>query len=108
VEMVYWFANFPEEPERFGYDTVRYEADEIYLTALIEEIKGMGDGDFPLTDDGRRCTYCRYRSLCGRGVEAGGVPSAPLGTGEQVEDELALDEIIDVALDLEQIAEIEY
>jgi len=71
VEMVYWFADFPDHPARFVYDTAQYENDERYLTALIEEIEGLGDEDWPLTAQERCCNYCPYRSLCQRGVEAG-------------------------------------
>jgi len=100
VKMVYWFANFPLAPERFVYDAAQYEADEAYLISLIEEIKDRGDEDFPLTTQERRCRYCRYRSLCQRGIRAG-----PL---DETEDESDSDDDFDVALDFEQIAEVEY
>lgn len=100
IEMVYWFADYPARPERFAYDAAQYQADEMYLAALIEEIKQRGNGDFPLTAQERRCRYCVYRSLCQRGVRAGAFGQAG--------DEPELDEGFDVALDFEQIAEIEY
>jgi CRISPR/Cas system-associated exonuclease Cas4 (RecB family) len=100
VEMVYWFADFPKEPARFAYDTARYEADEGYLTLLIEEIGGLVDEGWPLTTQERHCKYCRYRSLCRRGVRAGAL--------DEIEDESELDEGLGVSLDFEQIAEIEY
>ncbi len=100
VEMVYWFANFPAVPERFIYDATQYEADKVYLTSLIEEIDGLGDRDFPLTTQERPCRYCRYRSLCQRGIRAGSL--------DEAEDELGLDDDFDFAFDFEQIAEIEY
>ena len=107
VEMVYWFADFPEDPARFAYDTAQYKADEAALTSLVEEIaelalsvsKGLGDEDFPLTTQERRCRYCPYRSLCQRGVRAGAL--------DEIEEESELDDF-DVSLDFEQIAEIEY
>jgi hypothetical protein len=98
--MVYWFANFPEDPERFPYDTAQYDADGDYLASLIEEIKGLGDEDFPLTAQERRCRYCPYRSLCQRGVRA--------GLFDEVEDEPEWGDDFEIALDFEQIAEIEY
>jgi hypothetical protein len=98
VEMIYWFAEFPAQPERFAYDPAQYDADSAYLGALIAEIEGLGDGDVPLTSDERRCRFCVYRSLCERGVVAG-----PLGEDEG-ESELAAD----FDLDFEQIAEVEY
>ena len=69
--MIYWFANFPADPERLTYDAVQYETDQVYLTSLVEKINGLGDGDFSLTTQERRCRYCRYRSLCQRGDRAG-------------------------------------
>jgi len=100
VEMVYWFANFPKDPERFPYDAAQYEVDGAYLASLIAEIKGLGDEDFPLTTQERRCRYCPYRSLCQRGVRA--------GSFDEMEDELGWADDFEVVLDFEQIAEIEY
>ena len=100
VSMIYWFPNFPEQPEGFAYDLAQYEADGDYLTLLIEEIKGLADQDFPLTDQERRCRYCPYRSLCRRGSKAGLLNEAEVDP-EQLED-------FELALDYEQIAEIEY
>lgn len=117
VEMVYWFANFPTDSERFPYDAAQYEADGDYLASLIGEIKelalslrpetrpegpstGLGDGDFPLTTQERRCRYCLYRSLCQRGVRA--------GPFDEAEDELEWGEDFEIAFEFEQIAEIEY
>jgi CRISPR/Cas system-associated exonuclease Cas4 (RecB family) len=100
VEMTYWFANFPNDPESFPYDTRQYEADEAYLTTLIEEIEGLREGDFPLTSDRKHCRYCRYRSLCGRGDVAGEF----LEAGEEWD----LDEELEIPIDLEQTAEIEF
>ena len=100
VEMVYWFANFPEDPERFPYDAAQYKEDGAYLASLIEEIKGLGDEDFPLTAQERRCRYCPYRSLCQRGTRAGAF--------EEAKDEPGWGDDFEIALDFEQIAEIEY
>ena len=132
VEMIYWFANFPEDPERFPYDAAQYDADGDYLASLIEEIKSLGrsnfarpgspdpgqkrgfgnplraildplslgDDDFPLTTQERRCRYCPYRSLCRRGVRAGAF--------DEVESEPVVGDDFEIALDFEQIAEIEY
>ena len=76
IAMVYWFAAFPDQPERLPYNRTQFEADGRYLTSLIADLAQAGDGanpgdDFPLTDDETRCRFCPYRSLCGRGVEAG-------------------------------------
>jgi hypothetical protein len=100
VEMVYWFANFPEDPERFPYDAARDDADGAYLASLVEEIKGLGDEDFPLTTQERRCRYCPYRSLCQRGVRAGAF--------DEVDDDMASEDLSQLDFDFEQIAEIEF
>jgi hypothetical protein len=100
IEMVYWFANFPRDPERFPYDAAQYDADGAYLASLVEEIKSLGDEDFPLTIQEQRCRYCPYRSLCRRGVRAGAL--------DEAEDEPEWGDDFEIALEFEQIAEIEY
>jgi CRISPR/Cas system-associated exonuclease Cas4 (RecB family) len=100
VHMVYWFANFPDDPQRFAYDAAQYEADGVYLAALVDQIEGLGDEDFPLTTQEQRCGYCPYRSLCQRGVKAGAF--------DEAEDDVMPDDLSQFDLDLEQIAEIEF
>jgi predicted RecB family nuclease len=100
VEMVYWFANFPRDPECFPYDADQYEADGDYLASLVEEIKNLGDKDFSLTTRERHCRYCPYRSLCQRGIRAGAL--------DEMDDEPERGDNFEVPLDFEQIAEIEY
>jgi CRISPR/Cas system-associated exonuclease Cas4 (RecB family) len=110
VEMIYWFADYPEEPARFGYDAAQYDADEAYLTSLVEEIAGLGDEDFPLTAQDRRCKFCPYRSLCQRGVRAGTLDEvldeALDAALQALEDEADAGDAFDI--DFEQIAEVEY
>jgi CRISPR/Cas system-associated exonuclease Cas4 (RecB family) len=100
VEMLYWFANFPDEPQRFAYTQAQHEADGEYLTRLIEEITRLADEDFELTSDEKQCQYCLYRSLCRRGVEAGAF--------EERDEEGEAEERLDIPLDWDQIAEVEY
>ena len=78
VTMLYWFADFPLQPERFGYSPAQYSADEAYLDALVKQITGqVRDGDakgspaLAKTEDLRQCRYCVYRSLCWDDVQAG-------------------------------------
>lgn len=71
VEMVYWFADFPDQLVRFGYSEGQYRADVDLLATFVEEIAGLDDDSFWLTEDERRCRFCTYRSLCDRGVKAG-------------------------------------
>jgi CRISPR/Cas system-associated exonuclease Cas4 (RecB family) len=71
IEMVYWFAEYPKEPELFKYDLQKFQQDEDELTTRIEEIVGLDEDQFDLTDLEQFCTSCQFRSLCQRGVEAG-------------------------------------
>jgi len=101
VEMCYWFAAFPDQPERFTYSQPEYERDAAYLTALIDEIARLRADQYILTPHIERCAFCVYRSLCNRGDRAGSSEDSS-ATGEDAE---SLNEIM---LDFEQIAEIEY
>ncbi len=100
VEMVYWFTNYPDDPERFQYGTERFGEDERYLSSLIEGIKGLPDAGFELTADDRRCRFCPYRSLCQRGIGAANFLEA--------EEEWDQEGEPGISLDFEQVAEIEY
>jgi CRISPR/Cas system-associated exonuclease Cas4 (RecB family) len=111
VEMIYWFADYPEEPARFGYDTDQYEADEAYLTSIVKKIAGLGDEGFPLTAQEQRCKFCPYRSLCQRGVRAGTLDEAldmALDAAQVLEDEADAGDAFGIDIDFEQIAEVEY
>lgn len=96
VEMIYWFANFPDEPAKFSYDTNQFKRDWDALTRLAEEIKSASS--FPKTDDTNKCLYCPYRSYCNRGVKAGDAMDAELETEAE--------ELFDI--NFEQIGEIEF
>lgn len=100
VEMLYWFAEHPHEPERFAYDTQGYKLDHEYLTALIGEIEGLTEDEFTLTDDKTKCNYCTYRSLCNRGIGAGTFEGLEIDQDTGSED--------DFSLDFDHIAEIEF
>lgn len=106
VTMLYWFANFPARPERFSYDAAQHMADERRLTKLVEEIEGKArnlEGEaFQKASDERHCRYCRYRSLCQRGVEA--------GSFDEAEGEASLSDGInlDLDFDFEQIGEVTF
>jgi predicted RecB family nuclease len=71
VQMVYWFAQFPAQPEVFDYAEEAYEADVQMLRDLVLEIEGLVEGAFAKTEDRRQCRYCVYRSLCWEDVQAG-------------------------------------
>jgi len=94
IEMVYWFADFPNEPARFAYTSAQYKRDWDTLVKLADEIENASS--YPQTDDRMKCSYCPYRSYCDRGVRA--------GTMDQAEAELEAEELFDV--NFEQIGEI--
>lgn len=94
VTMVYWFANYPQEPHVFHYSEVQYQIDSRYLDGVIDEVLERNrTGVWPLVEDELVCRFCVYRSLCGRGIQA--------GLGEFVEDgddwaNVGLDDVVDV------------
>lgn len=96
IEMIYWFADFPDEPARFEYTTAQYKRDWDTLTKLAEEITLAPS--YPLTDDRQKCAYCSYRSYCERGIRAGEM--------DQAETEMEAEELFDV--NFEQIGEIAF
>lgn len=100
VEMIYWFANHPEQQVRFPYNHTAYQADESYLEDLIGSIQRLEEAEFHLTADERRCAFCTYRSLCNRGTSAGSI--------NDLLNEAEMDGEENISLDFEQIAEIEF
>ena len=95
-EMVYWFANYPDDPARFPYNEAQYKRDWDTLVKLTEEIRTASS--FPLTDDRQMCSYCTYRSYCDRGIQAGSL--------DAIEAEMEAESLFDV--NFEQIGEIEF
>ena len=100
IEMVYWFAEQPGEPQTFAYSAEQFQDDHEYLAGLVMEIEALGETDFHLTADEARCKFCTYRSLCDRGITAGDLES-----GEVFEESR---DSGDFEIDFEQIAEIEF
>lgn len=96
IEMIYWFADFPNEPARFPYNTEQFKRDWDALTRFAEEIASASN--YPKTDEVSRCSYCPYRSYCNRGVRAGDALDAEL--------ESEAEEMFDI--NFEQIGEIEF
>jgi hypothetical protein len=71
VSMVYWFANYADQPHVFFHDGIKHEEIRVCLAGLIEEIVSAdGAGVWDLVQSDERCKYCEYRSLCNRGVKA--------------------------------------
>src|SRR5215208_3970990 len=96
IEMVYWFADFPDDPARLPYTSAQFKRDWDLLLKLSEEITTASS--YPLTEDRQKCLYCTYQSYCERGVRA--------GTMEQAETEMEAEELFDV--NFEQIGEIAF
>jgi hypothetical protein len=96
IEMIYWFADFPDEPARFPYSSAQFQRDRDSLLKLEEEIASASS--YPLTEDRQRCLFCTYRSYCERGIRAGDL--------EQAEAEREAEELFDV--NFEQIGEIAF
>jgi predicted RecB family nuclease len=71
VEMIYWFAEYPAQPEHFAYDAEECAADAALLDSLVREIAARPADGFSKTEDRRLCRYCVYRSLCWDDVQAG-------------------------------------
>jgi len=71
IGMTYWFPAHPDSPVTFTYSSSQYEKDLQILEKVIEEIVIKEEHEFEKTGDVKKCHYCRYRSLCERGIEAG-------------------------------------
>lgn len=72
VSMVYWSAVGTSTQVEFVYSYERYLLDVDFLSRLIQEIWGRDLAEvWPLAVDEVRCRFCRYRSLCDRGNQAG-------------------------------------
>lgn len=96
IEMIYWFADFPNEPAQFPYRADQFKRDWDALTQLAGEIASASN--YPKTDDLTKCSYCPYRSYCNRGVRAGDALDSELETEAE--------ELFDI--NFEQIGEIEF
>jgi hypothetical protein len=94
VEMIYWLANFPNQPVNLPYSNLRSRSDWQYFNQVIARMETQSE--FPMTTDLKTCGYCLYRSYCDRGIAA-------LPSGE-VEDETVLDT---AEFSMDQIHEIE-
>ncbi len=98
VELIYWFTSQPDQPVHIQYSEKLFRSDGEYLQALVKDISTRPSGQFPLTLDEKKCTYCVYRSLCNRGIQA----------GNWQEDSEEDDTPIDLEQPFDQIGEIEF
>jgi CRISPR/Cas system-associated exonuclease Cas4 (RecB family) len=100
IEMVYWFANEPENIDSFSYSEKQFQEDKEFFINLIDTIENKKPGEFELTDNEKLCKYCQFRSLCNRGISPGNVD-------EEIFDlDYFLEEISEI--DIEQIGEIAF
>ena len=99
VEMLYWFAEFPAQPERFPYSAEQAEADGAFLQKLLDEIRARPPDAFAKIDERKRCKFCAYRSLCWQDVQVG----RWVDLGEEEQAEVDVEE-----LDLDAVAPIPY
>jgi len=100
INMLYWYPQFPDEPELFKYNRKKLKQDEQFLSELIERVKDAAQhNNFPLVENQKPCATCVYRSLCDRGIGAG--LFEPLD--KDLEDTLEVS-----ALAWDQIAEIQF
>jgi CRISPR/Cas system-associated exonuclease Cas4 (RecB family) len=76
IQMVYWYPAFPDKPFAFPYSQSQFSEDERFLSSTIHEIVRIDESGFTKTDNEKLCKYCRYRSLCDRGISAGERPEA--------------------------------
>lgn len=97
IEMVYWFAAHPDQPERIEYTAQLHQRNQRALLGMLREIESMQAEQFVKTTDEKQCRFCVYRSLCERGIGAGNFAER--------EEEPASNEI---DLDFDQIAEISF
>lgn len=97
AEMVYWFANYPEQTARISYSHADFARDEAKLRRLVDEIAGQPAEAFGRTEEHRLCAHCNYRTLCERE-----------DVTQEATDVNWLDEDIDFDLELEEVPELEY
>jgi CRISPR/Cas system-associated exonuclease Cas4 (RecB family) len=100
IEMIYWFAEHPQQIERFPYNSEQMERDKKFLSQIIDEIINLPSENFERTTDQSRCKYCVYRSLCERGIAAGDI--------NELEMDIEMDEEKALDIDFDQIAEIQF
>jgi hypothetical protein len=71
IEMSYWYPEFADSPVSFCYSESQFLEDTAMLNGLIDKIQTKPEADFKKTEDQKKCKFCRYRSLCDRGISAG-------------------------------------
>lgn len=91
IEMIYWYPGFPNAPIKLPYSQSLMAEDQSNIETLISEIAGNQEKDFLKVSEDKACRYCRYRSLCNRGVSA--------GTADQQDEITGSDDVFDLDFD---------
>ena len=73
ISMLYWFANDPQNPERFDVHPDQTQKEHSYFERLLNKIQNNKESDFQKTTQEHHCLFCAYRSFCERGIQAGGI-----------------------------------
>jgi hypothetical protein len=89
LEMIYWFPTQPAEPVQFTYSAAQLDNDRDYLQGIVNEITSSSEEWFEKTAEVKKCAFCRYRSLCDRGISAGNLSNADVS--EDAENVFDLD-----------------
>jgi hypothetical protein len=71
ISMQYWFPEYPSDPCDFLYSQSQFNLDGEKIRSLIGLITSLPLDGWSRTTDLRQCLFCRYRSYCDRGIEAG-------------------------------------
>lgn len=101
IDMIYWFAEPDQAPERLVYSTQQFVEDGQYLLTLVNQIQSFTPQDYKMAESGQPCGFCVYRSLCSRGERAGDLASG-------LDDNAERDGQNELDFNLEQIGEISY
>ncbi len=98
VTMIYWYPSFPEKPVILKFDQIWMEKTKSTLSRLVGEIAHLKMDIFPLTVETGKCQFCRFRSLCERGITAGNLASEDMDESENEKSlEINFDEIQGIA-----------
>ena len=96
IEMIYWFANYPDNPANFAYSASKSERDWDVIKKNVSEISSTTK--FEMSEDEHPCRFCAYRSYCDRGAKA--------GDWDEFDGEEETEESFEI--DFEQIGEIAF
>lgn len=70
LTMVYWEANFPDNPVELYFQKDDILQTKIDLKRKMDKICSLKANEFYMTEDLRKCAWCEYRSYCDRGINA--------------------------------------